>query len=284
MCIFYRQTVYNTSTALNHYNLSNSTADLQYLDLSNNSLTQLNENVFHGIEKAKMITLKNNQITHINLHIFQGGNVAVISTDNFKICCVTDSKCEARPTWPYSCGRMLLTSITLTVFMWLAAIVGSFLNSVAAIFNFRDVKHAKSGVSYNYSITVMGIVFTYVILSISLLVICIANTIYGENYFTYEYSWRSGGICYTNSFFSLIIYIMSCTSISFMALSRYYLVKKPFDTLFLSSTFVISCIVCMVVLNVSIREITLNSKIFFSRLFHCLPRGYFKSKCLFCSL
>ncbi len=248
---------------------------LKVLDFSGNGLETLQHNAFTGLSKLDVLILNENLIRAVATQALQGSSIKYISTDNFKVCCIkpmSKTLCNAQAPWPYSCSLRLLTSITQTGIVWVITLIGILLNTFALIINMLKISKEKQGVGYNYSITVLGIVIVDLSACMNLFIIAVADLNYGDSYFTNEYSWRGSLLCYAGSFLSISFQTMSFFVISFIALSRFYLVKNPFDTIFLNPSFIKRCMFIFVTFTlISSLGIILSSR--YSLKSFLLPTG-----------
>ncbi len=218
---------------------------LGHLDISLNRLEYLDKNVFNGLNLS-VLTLKDNGLFYVSPLTFHGSFIRRIVSEKYKICCIKSwnkTVCIAQIPWPFTCSYRLIGNPSMTAIYGIATFCGILLNIAAFAITHMQNKQSKKDVRYNYNLTVYVITMGDLLNSSSFLILLIADITYGNEYFTYEHSWRKSVLCYLFSFCSLSSNTISCCMITFIALSRYHLVIKPFDTIFLNSTFVIRCIV-----------------------------------------
>ncbi len=224
------------------------------IDLSHNSLENLYRNMFTGVKNLRVLQVENNSLLYVSALTFYDSSLDILVADNYKICCVKPSKktvCNVEAKWPYSCEDRLLNSISLVIIMWNISITSLTLNTIAMVTTIIKMKKAERVVGYNYGLSVLGIVFSDFSGSISLFIILMADTAMGKDYFEFEYSWRGSLYCFISSFLSMTYCMMSGFMINFIAISRYSLVKWPFDSPFLNSFFVKICVISSVLIHLS---------------------------------
>ncbi len=99
-----------------------------------------------------------NPVHFISPQVLEGINIFSIVTDSkgHKLCCFKSSrhtKCNASPTWPNSCTR-LLGNEPAVILMWLVSVCGIGLNMLSYILNGIGDSKLASEASYNYRLTV----------------------------------------------------------------------------------------------------------------------------------
>ena len=110
--------------------------NLEYLDLSDNFIT----NIFcdsHGIvSNIKIVVIKNNTLSTICESSFHDFNLKIVVTDYYFICCKTplSSMCTSEKVWYESCNHILLQrSLTVSAVLFLIVLILSNLISIVLL-------------------------------------------------------------------------------------------------------------------------------------------------------
>ena len=138
-------------------------------------------------------------------------------------------------------------SAGVRVVTWALGLTGFLLSFSTLVFlGFKLDK--TNAVRYNYNITVMSITFSDLLICLALIIVAVADAVYFERYVENDTYWQSGVMCYAAAFMSNAANIMSCITLYFLALSRYRVIKQPFDTMFLEIRFVTRWIILISIL------------------------------------
>ena len=81
-----------------------------------------------------------------------------------------------------------------------------------------------------YKLTIIFIHICDLLISLHLISLSTADIVYGESYIGYDKLWRGSFSCHALSFISLFTNILSQVLLTFLAFSRYDLVKNPLDS------------------------------------------------------
>ena len=222
---------------------------LKFIDISNNLIAGLEPHCFTDLINIHVLNLTGNLLEKhesvISYSIFVGVHIHTILTTSYKVCCLgPDPKtvCNSVSPWPHSCNT-LLGSVTALIFLLVLSGLGISFNSILLFVNRNMLKHKNSNIasmtaSRNYKLIVICIAIGDVLTSFALLILGFADIFYRDEYLVNEYNWRKSFACHMVSTLLIASNIMSCFSVHFMALSRYFVTKGPLDTRFLNTSFV----------------------------------------------
>ncbi len=161
-------------------------------------------------------------------------NTKEVLTDRYEICCIVSSACNKIPNWPQSCGKLLQTKAAVYVFIC-ESLLGIFLHILLHIFI-----DSKTGKVYNR--LVKSLSFGDFLFCVALLFLALSDVYFGLDYPIFDNYWRKSFLCYSVSTLVFISIIISLLSISLITLSRYFIVKKPFDARYKNPYFNISIV------------------------------------------
>ncbi len=207
-------------------------SQIESLDLSSNQIFVLEEKCFSGSNHLAWLNLAGNALLVINVFSLDGMPDSInISSDGFKICCIKRSACLATvsATATNQCRFTLLKSV-VSVFMMTFGILGIILCSLVVLLNVLNIGDLGG---HNYRSTIIALSLSDLCCSLSILIIGLANTVYGNSYFEQEYYWKQHILCYTCAVFIIAESFISCGVINILAISRLQVVRFPFDSRFL---------------------------------------------------
>jgi len=147
--------------------------------------------------------------------------------------------CSAKPPWYLSCSNLIpRESIKITFIMMSTLVfVASLLSIIIHVLNEKSSKA--------FSLTVIGLNVTDLILVLYLKLVWISDIILGDTFFISEKTWRSSNTCFTAMFLVLIFTFATQLFITFLSFSRLRLVLNPVETHLKSTKFVLKSILCM---------------------------------------
>ncbi len=202
--------------------------------------------------------------------VFFNTHISNIITQQFKICCLRadlTTFCPAKPLWPNSCGR-LIDSNLLKSLIWFISTVGILMNITSCILAY--CKLLPSGDTYNTIVICLSI--SDAVCCISLLIIILADAIFGKDYINYELYWRRSFFCHCSSVLSVISTLLSIFTINLLTVTRYCIVKSPLDSIFLDTEFLTKICTCASLL-VIVLAISLILTYLFTADYYKLPTG-----------
>ncbi len=229
--------------------------NISIIDLANNNIIALGKYVFVGPIKISIMNMSNNFVYLVNSKAFHSSKIKCILTDSYRICCLlSESKtlCNSKPKWPFSCGRLLNNKGAL-VFCWFVGIIGVLINLAAFIAqkvsNRKDNSKNSVHDSGNYEKITNFICLGDGLLSICLLILAIADSIFQNHFFQTDMEWRTSFLCYLVSASFVISSILSFSMIHLMAVTRYSVVKYPYTAKCLESRYVTKQIIIFLLVS-----------------------------------
>ncbi len=227
---------------------------LRSLDISFNAISELKRDVFHGVKNLVFLNIKENPILFIDMDVLQPfkRNLKIL-TESYKICCLESViilDCAAEPQWPNSCHR-LFNDKAVRIMFWLVGILGCYLNFFSVIVGTeQETRHPneekkKAGQQQQkpkkgkekskrvYGLIVKSIAFGDSLVCLTLLIIAGADEYIGKEYVQYDIIWKQHALCLISSMTYIASNLVSVFSLNIMAISRYSVVKLPFDSTYL---------------------------------------------------
>lgn len=224
------------------------TPHLSKLDLSMNKMQQIYEGTFDGLLVLDKLCLSHMPLDIIDSKTFLNIQMKEVITDNFRVCCVANAEiCAVLPQWPFSCSSLISHS-ALQVLSWIISLLICFLNGVTIVVSWkmftRQTKVGDRDVQSAYNLNTMCIQLSDILIGIHVLSLCVANSVFGDEYIGSDFSWRSGAVCHSLAFISFTANQLSQIYLNILAFSRYSLTKHPIES--------------------KIRDFTLVKKVFFT--------------------
>ncbi len=208
---------------------------LLIVDFSFNRITHLFPHTFSEKVSMKLLDLRGNFITDVFPYFFNVFKISTILTDSFKVCCISvrfDTICNAKATWPNSCGN-LLHDITSKFMIWIVATLGLLLNFTAIL-----VMKIKTRQENNYRAMIRSLALGDISLCLYLLSIAMSDGIFHGRYMENETKWRKSLACYSSCLLFIFSNLMSVFSIHLLTVSRYFIVKNPLNSRYLQGRFI----------------------------------------------
>ncbi len=224
--LHYLNLSYNSIETLVKYSFNNETnAKLQFLDISFNQIRTLLSKSLYRLKLLTLILINNN-IIRISQDSMEGCFMKNIIVDNNKICCLQQEECYA--TQNVHCHYTIVNSKALLV-MLIAGFSGMVLGISVIVVNTLNIRGLSS---FNYRATITTVAIGDILCSAFLLIISLADIIYGSAYFEYEFLWRESFLCFICACLHISHDLIAHFSISILAFSRLQIAKYPFDSKF----------------------------------------------------
>ena len=202
---------------------------LKSLDLSSNRISSLHKCAFCGLDGLLLLSIIDNNIIYVHNSALSEVKVHLILTDDFQICCMiswVSSLCTAKPTWPSSCNN-LLSTFSLKMAAWSFGILIILCNLIS-VCNML-IAWFKVKVFKDYKTFVMVINFCDLAFGLYLVTLAIKDLLVERNYIEVDLSWRSSIICHALSFISFLAILISSVFLMVVSISRYRVIKYPFE-------------------------------------------------------
>ncbi len=264
---------------------------LQSLILSNNQINSLRKNGFWNLKNLRNLDLSYNCLQHLsnfvkvgllNLQVFTfqvDGNTSSwlflskklfdkislkkLQTNNYQLCCLApkQTQCTMNIPWYVGCKNLLPSIYVAVTFYMMSALI-----LVVNIVSLCTIKLSNSSQTLKtadaFSNIVVFINFSDIIYSVSLFILWVADLVYRDEYVLFDFSWRSGAICFTH--FGLVVnfsFVYPALLI-FLSLSRLMITEHPFDSKFKEANFSQTCLVCISTVSLIISSLlTLWAKV-----------------------
>ncbi len=222
------------------------TKNLLFLDVSHNNITHLTQSIFSNHIILQLLNLKGNSINYVSRNFFEMITVKIIQTGSYKVCCIShiyNIACDAKVEWPHSCGN-ILHGLAFKFLISAIGILGLTLNCIALCLSKGQIGGGKNHHHMVRLIAVSDIVF-----SIYLLFITIFDIFYHGRYVENDLNWRESLTCYISGVLFMGANILGVLSIHLITASRYFVIKFPLDSNFLSEQFVKKAVFCILMIT-----------------------------------
>ena len=215
--------------------------NLQYLNLSANSLQRIASNTFNiASERFQSVDLRNNELLLVKQDSFEGlSNLVIILVDNFATCCfMENSSCVSTSSRPVylTCKRML-DKLLLRISMWLLGMSAVVFNLF--VFCYQCVEKKASKVQ---KFLISNLSLSDLLMGVSMVLLASADAYFGVYFPSYANSWRLGPLCKLVGILSILSSEASVFFITLISIDRYLAVKNTFSSRRLGSTSVRVCV------------------------------------------
>ncbi len=204
--------------------------ELAHLDLSDNCLQTFS---FQTVSKEMLsLVLTNNSLDKISHTLFLFSTVKFIVVEKYQVCCLApaSSRCTAQAAWYMSCDNLLPnTSVKVCCYTVSALIV------VCCVLSIITQRLDKASAFSNIAISVNATDFTC---AAPLILLCIADYSFGDDYFLEEHIWRTSPKCF--ACFGSLLFFLVCSPffLGFLSCARLMLVMFPLKTKFTQTKYV----------------------------------------------
>ena len=230
---------------------------LVLLDLSTNRITHLSRYGFCGLRSLRFLDLEDNNVLFIGKSLFIDNlKMYVIFTHAIHLCCLcrhVTSICTAKPVWPSGCGA-LMSNIILKMVSFFTAIFVMFLNFLSI--TWRGIVWQKTNYRNEYEKFVMLISGCDLIIGFYVFIIVLKDIIDGDNYVQTDSLWRRSILCQLIGFMFMYPVLLVPLFILSVCISRYRVVKDPFQKPFTEATMKLITICIPIVLAVVLLVVT----------------------------
>ena len=219
---------------------------LLYIDLSNNMLTLIPEYFIALSDSLSFISIKDNPLdAELNKATIIKLNMNFFLTSHFSLCCFASKnvKCSFKKPWYVSCSQLLLTWPTKFTFYCITlAILVTNIFSIYLVVKDKKGRHNKSDTTgvFNTIATVIGIVD--ITGSVPLFILWLSDLFFKSSFVLQRNQWQCSLLCFISGGIN-IHFVMASTFLHvLLSLTRYMVVKHPFDTKFKKSEFSVKLI------------------------------------------
>ena len=109
--------------------------NLKSLDISKNEIRVLQYCAFCELKLLQVLNLLSNNIYQVSSSLFGKGQLQIVHSDDFHICCIIKelkTSCTSTPSWPSSCNHLLASKI-LRCTNWIVSASTFCFNVISAI-------------------------------------------------------------------------------------------------------------------------------------------------------
>ena len=210
---------------------------LVLLDLNTNRITHISKYGFCGLRSLRFLDLEGNNVLFIENSLFIDNlKMYAVFTHSTHLCCLSrhvTSICTAKPIWPTGCGA-LISNIMLKLASFLTAILVICLNFLSI--TWRWIVWQKANYRNEYEMFVMLISGCDMTIGFYLFIIVLKNTIDGDDYIQTDSLWRRSILCQSICFMYMYPILLVPLFILSISISRYRVVKDPFQKPFTEAT------------------------------------------------
>ncbi|XP_072030432.1 uncharacterized protein [Amphiura filiformis] len=210
---------------------------ITWLDLSYNSFMTLHNRFFEDLENLQQLVLVRSKDVNQKLEFTSGAfreikELEILYTDDHRLCCNFDNlqKCEVLSPQPplFNCGSLMQNNV-LRVFMWilgLSALIGNF---AVILWRFKEKPTKRSAAHSIQNFMISNLAASDFLMGIYMVILASVDVYYGDEYFIYSDSWRSGKLCKFTGFLSLISGEASVAFLTLISFDRFMAAVFPFS-------------------------------------------------------
>ncbi len=199
------------------------------LNLANNMIATLSKENFDGLTSLNCLNLNGNNIVQLEMDMFEHLSLSLVHTNSYHICCLVSgtTTCPAQKPWYVSCDD-LLPNMAVMVCVWIISLLANIFNVISLLASER---------SDSYEVTKTFISTFDLAFAMSLIVLLVTDMQHRDKFIAFELAWRESNSCKTFAFMSLFIFMMSCCAVTFLSISTYLTLAKPFEKFYTTIKF-----------------------------------------------
>ncbi len=189
-----------------HKNCFTSMLDLREIHLAFNQIDFLESKCFYKLEQLIIVNLTSNPLLTISASAFEGSVIKNVYVDISRICCILFLECRPASNKTSQCRYTLLSDNELAVMMKVGC-CGIALEVSVIVVQVLDLGNQGG---FNYRATIIDITIGDFLYSVHILIISLADIIFGQSYFEQEIFWKKSSFCFVSAGF----FYCSCFNIS----------------------------------------------------------------------
>ena len=196
--------------------------------MSQNKITKLTKQIFHGLQNVAVINLTVNLITSVGGDTFISICHKTVHSLNRKVCCMSGSwlKCKVKNAVFSNCDD-LLPSKDLRYVCWLVGILTTMINLISIFIHIKLFYQLQTNKFFTFSLSLVDCLYEIYLLTISS-----ADWHFRGHYVGAEYTWKESFACKVSSFIALVSLVTSPIISSILMLARFCVIQWPLTTNF----------------------------------------------------
>ncbi len=216
--------------------------DIKSIDVSSNQILFLPKHFIFSITSLYQLILYGNPLIKITVDIFQNLNIAILSSENYRICCIVspNTLCSVPPPWYSSCSR-LFSDLKMRVFFNIISFTILLANTANLVSLWRILHERKQP----FSVIVLCVSISDALCGLYLLVIWIADAFFGDTYIVNDSTWRKSFVCFVLFFLVSFFSLMVPYFLSVLTFARLMVIIYTFYSNFKQYSFVLKLIVAV---------------------------------------
>ncbi len=205
---------------------------IQILDLSNNCFSTMLAFSDLELHTLQVLSIQNNTFENLKENIFVAVYIGYLQTGETFLCCFLspDSQCSAEVPWYFGCTG-LLPNLGIKISIYVVSTVIFLANIISIVLQVMSGKKSKNLLAF--AVTVQWINVSDLTCSVTLIILWIADILYGVSFVYNDSNWRSSTACHIIFAAALNFFFLHPLLLSFLSYSRYEAVRKPVKTFLL---------------------------------------------------
>ena len=268
---------------------------LEYLDLSQNVIGEVEDNAFETLNVDKLF-LNGTEVKYFSDDLFKGlESVNLIISDNFIFCCIKPYFLSENNCYPHkdefsSCSDLMRNGV-LRSLLWVIGLFALIGNALSLIYH---VTFDRERLKLGYGMFVSNLAISDFLMGVYLIIIAIADMYYRGEYSREDESWRNSAWCQMAGVLASLSSEASVLFICLITLDRFLVVKYPFGEIRITKkpAYILASVAWITGITISIIPLVFTSYFkgqFYSKSGVCLalpltksrPPGWMYSVCLF---
>ncbi|XP_072030434.1 CUB and sushi domain-containing protein 1-like [Amphiura filiformis] len=211
--------------------------NLRQLFMLDIPLTYIHNTAFEGLNRLQTLVLVRSKDVNQKLEFTSGAfreikELEILYTDDHRLCCNFDNlqKCEVLSPQPplFNCGSLMQNNV-LRVFMWLLGLSALIGNFAVILWRFKEKPTKRSAAHAIQNFMISNLAASDFLMGIYMVILASVDVYYGDEYFIYSDSWRSGKLCKFTGFLSLISGEASVAFLTLISFDRFMAAVFPFS-------------------------------------------------------
>lgn len=233
-------------------------SNLMTLNLTSNPIQTMSSDTFSNLTNLRVLSLLNLTLAETDSSLLEQLNATFVETGRYQVCCLAPltTQCTSQIPWNVSCTGLLPNRpIKVSYFCVSVGVVVINLPSFALHrISHRTGEKQKAA----FALIVCSANIADILGAIPLCILWISDFVFQRNFILVEEKWRQSTLCFV--VFGLLLYFnfVSPSIFCLSSLSRLMVVLHPVDTKFKSKSFILKCVL-MVIVSSAVLSIILTS-------------------------